>query len=123
MLRAGPWSVGELAAAAGTSRRTAYRVVGVLRELGYQFAPGPGLMVVGEPAACAVLACPNPPEARGLCYSHYAKAKRAGESLPPVQERSRKVCACGKVALARGLCRKCYDRERHEKAPGPKTEG
>jgi len=54
----------------------------------------------------------------GLPYTHTRGV--ASYSLVDIlawlkQRKIKKVCTCGKTAIAKGLCRKCYDKQRRGK--------
>lgn len=63
---------------------------------------------------CTVDQCPHFIQAKGLCHTHYAAAKRLDKQGTQVIKKAVnggpcRVSDCGKPARARGLCRKHYE--------------
>ena len=68
---------------------------------------------------CSVKGCERPVYSRGLCSPHFRRLHTWGEVRPEQPLRIAKYtkkdkcsCGCGKPVYAKGLAKRCYDRQR-----------
>ncbi len=81
-----------------------------------------------QPAACLVSPCPHPASARGLCKTHYHRARREGWlDQQPIHKRNShpqtycSIDGCPRPMQSRGYCQLHYRRwlrAREVAAPG-----